>query len=29
MPLDDLKAKLAQILPQAVDKMTPDGKLPT
>ncbi|MEJ0022402.1 MAG: YidB family protein [Alphaproteobacteria bacterium] len=29
MPIDELKAKLAQIIPQAVDHMTPGGKLPT
>jgi len=26
--VQDLAAKLAQVLPQAVDKMTPDGTLP-
>lgn len=29
MSVQDLTAKLAQVLPQAVDKMTPDGKVPT
>jgi uncharacterized protein YidB (DUF937 family) len=29
MPLDELKAKLAQVIPQAVDKLTPAGKIPT
>lgn len=27
--LQELTEKLAQVLPQAVDKMTPDGKIPT
>ena len=27
IPPDQLEAKLSQILPQAIDKMTPDGKL--
>jgi len=29
LPVQDLAAKLAQVLPQAVDKMTPDGTIPT
>jgi uncharacterized protein YidB (DUF937 family) len=29
MSVDDLAAKLAEYLPKAVDKMTPDGKLPS
>jgi uncharacterized protein YidB (DUF937 family) len=28
MSVEDLTQKLAQVLPQAVDKMTPEGKLP-
>ena len=28
IPPDQLEAKLSQILPQAIDKMTPGGKLP-
>lgn len=28
MSVDDLKAKLAEILPTAIDKLTPDGALP-
>src|SRR5262245_34336211 len=28
MSVQDLTAKLSQILPQAVDKMTPDGTIP-
>jgi uncharacterized protein YidB (DUF937 family) len=27
--IEELTEKLAQVLPQAVDKMTPDGKIPT
>ena len=27
--IQELTEKLAQVLPQAVDKMTPDGKIPT
>jgi uncharacterized protein YidB (DUF937 family) len=29
IPIQELTEKLAQVLPQAVDKMTPDGKVPT
>jgi uncharacterized protein YidB (DUF937 family) len=29
MSVQDLTEKLAQVLPQAVDKMTPDGRVPT
>jgi uncharacterized protein YidB (DUF937 family) len=29
VPIQELTEKLAQVLPQAVDKMTPDGKVPT
>jgi uncharacterized protein YidB (DUF937 family) len=29
MSVQDLAQKLAQVLPQAVDTMTPDGKIPT
>jgi uncharacterized protein YidB (DUF937 family) len=29
MSVQELTNKLAQVLPQAVDKMTPDGKVPT
>lgn len=29
IPAQDLMSKLAEILPKAVDKLTPDGKLPT
>ena len=28
MSVEDLSAKLAQVLPQAVDRMTPDGAIP-
>lgn len=28
IPPDQLAAKLSEILPQAIDKMTPDGKVP-
>ena len=28
IPPEEMASKLSQILPQAVDKMTPDGKLP-
>lgn len=28
IPPDQLAAKLSQVLPQAIDKMTPDGKVP-
>jgi uncharacterized protein YidB (DUF937 family) len=28
LSVQDLTAKLAQILPQAVDKLTPDGTIP-
>ncbi len=28
LPVDDLKAKLAEFLPTAIDKLTPDGVLP-
>ena len=28
MSVEDLSAKLAQVLPQAVDRMTPDGTIP-
>lgn len=27
LPIDDLKEKLAQFLPEAIDKMTPNGKV--
>ena len=27
--IEELTEKLAQVLPQAVDKLTPDGKIPT
>jgi len=29
LPMQDLAEKLAQVLPQAVDHLTPDGKIPT
>jgi len=29
LPMQDLVEKLAQVLPQAVDHLTPDGKIPT
>jgi uncharacterized protein YidB (DUF937 family) len=28
LPVEDLKQKLAQVLPQAVDKLTPTGAIP-
>ncbi len=28
IPPDQLAAKLSEVLPQAIDKMTPDGKVP-
>ena len=28
VPPDQLAAKLSEVLPQAIDKMTPDGKVP-
>jgi uncharacterized protein YidB (DUF937 family) len=29
LPLQELTEKLSQVLPQAVDHLTPDGKIPT
>jgi uncharacterized protein YidB (DUF937 family) len=29
IPVEELKTKLSEILPQAIDKLTPGGKLPS
>jgi uncharacterized protein YidB (DUF937 family) len=28
VPVEDLSGKLAQILPQAIDRLTPNGRIP-